>query len=436
MVRVFLVLGQDPPKHRALNQLAWQRLKGGWLGADGPCPWDISESRDSILIYNQAPSNSTMLYTRGPNTSFVTNYPPFLRVVGRDIPNRRFLDRWIEGTEVLARGIQQDFFKDVFRVPFGHTLRLSDRGARVVECVHYPQEQWVFEDALTRLKVLLYRSVLDGVERDSKHALALSSGLDSTLLGAILRDCAPKLHAFTMESRVPGADERHFTQESANLLGLPLLGFDIDQCPVLETSATMDRFWGPQAHPGEGHETEFFQFVADRGFKTIWTGVAADQLFHVDPSVVIRETITRPGWSASELLNPGRGWRGMLNRENPRIPFNSVAWDLAVRHQMRVQERTGVTLIQPFMEPDFVNFVLGLPNLFLASPSCDKLILREVGSRLIPQFNNFRRKHTDFGPSVQFRLNYERATRSKTFSPKEWRRTAAERWLGLFYGKR
>lgn len=433
MVRVFLVFGQDPPEHPALKQLNWQRVKGGWLGSDGPCPWGIVEHKGCITLYNQHPANSTMLVSSHPRMTVVTNYPPCLHAFGPPIPNRHFLERWVQGDRVSSRGIQLDFLRGVFRIPWGHALRLSEKGFRVLECVRCPTPQ-MFEDAIGKLESLLRQGVISRLGADSQYALALSSGLDSTLLGAILRDSTSSLEAFTMESRIPGTDERSPTQESSRFLGIPLSGFNIDECSVLGES--IDCSWGPQAHPGERHETEFFQFVADKGFDKVWTGIGADQLFHLEPSVVTKSTIVRPGWKAADFLKPGRGWRSLFSEEISATAFNTVEWDLAVRHQFRVQERTKVELVQPFLDPELVDFVLGLPNLFLASANCDKLLLRELGSRLIPKFPSFRRKFTDFGPSVQFRLNQETETKRTAYSPKEWRKIAARRWLDSIYGKR
>lgn len=432
MVRVFLVLGGDLREHRALNELKWQRVKGGWLGSDGPCPWEMIETRNHLSLYNQNPANSTILCTRTQHTTIATNFPPFLEVCGTLRPNRQFLESWMNGGGQGCSGLQLDFLKGVFRVPWGHVLRLSPNGRQAINCLRTAHEQMTLTRAVEELDRRIEEVIRKQVSgRNCGHALALSSGLDSMIVGTYLKKLSADTRAFTMDSTVCGTDERLGTRRSAELLGLPLSGFDIDDVPVL--GPREHPYWGPQVHPGETHETDFLRFVSNHGFSKIFMGAGADQICYASKSSVLRNELLSASWCATALLRQGIGWRQLFSAEGPREQFTTLEWDLAVRHRQRIQRGSGVELIQPFLEPEIVDFVLALPSNYLASTKYDKIVLRELGRKVSPSFNSARLKYTHFGPSIRRRLSRE--IEPQTLTPRSWRKVAAQRWLREFYEK-
>lgn len=437
MVRILLVVGGGPSEHVAFNGLKWQGLNEGWLVSDGPCPWELFETDDGFQIYNQDPANSTILCLRLDEGIVLTNYPPFLSAYAQLIPDRRVLDSWIRGERPRKSGPQLDFLKGVARIPWGHKVFVSRRGWRVVHCTRTAYANVTRTKAMETLDRLLEHTVAEQLKRGKgSNALALSSGLDSMLVGSYLRRLKVELPAFTMDSRIPGTDERSETRKSAELLGLTLQGFSIDSAPVLPTPEDpWHPYWGPQVHPGERHENEFLRFVRKSGSSRIWMGAGADQICYVDPSAVLRTDLLKGDWRSRDVLKPDIGWRRLFQLERPRNQFETLEWDLAIRHRMRLYMRSGVQLIQPFLNPQIVEFVLSLPSSFLASTRYDKLILRELGRKVVPAFDSNRLKFTHFGPSIASRLSGELKRPLKILTPRVWREIAAEQWLRGFYEK-
>jgi len=218
------------------------------------------------------PAGVKPLYYRieGDAALFASEIAPLLPA--RPALHAPAVGRWLL---VHAAYGEETFFEGVRRVPPGGIVTLP--GGRVARASDPAFRFSTPNPAITpdRLRRVLERSVRDATP-EGRFAVALSGGVDSTLVAALARGDRIAFHGRVAEE---GCDEAPFARAAARALGIPLVEVSVDARACLEAFPRLVRaLEEPVAGPGA-----LGQWLvcarASREARVILSGCGGDELF-------------------------------------------------------------------------------------------------------------------------------------------------------------
>ena len=311
--------------------------------------------------------------------------------------------------DYLLFGVNQDhsttIFKDIQRLPPGHTLTVVDN---VIKVRRYwspsiPAEMR-FRDSesyVERFSELLSRAVTDRLRTD-RVAISMSGGLDSTSLAAVAREQGATVHAFSVvyDSLIPDR-ERHFSTLAAEHLNIPITHIDADRYSLFD--GEMDQPEPFLVSPLTGQFNELLRLCAE--FSPIaLTGYDGDALMHepqpsrlrirtrikrmlrkqdekdlfpewIDESFATRTNL-RDRWTQCWTNPVDRGTRPVTMRA-----LNSKIWTALFEGYDPASTKLGLEVRHPFLDLRLVEYLLAIP----VTPWCvHKHILRRAMKDKLP----------------------------------------------------
>lgn len=119
--------------------------------------------------------------------------------------------------ESLIRGVR--------KVPAGHFLSISLNDGRLDISCYWDPSDAVGDRLLTNVEIAdaIESAVISVCTSDVPVGIALSGGLDSSIVAAIASKNRSDLHAFTIGYSGNGMDESHLAQQLASRLGIPCI---------------------------------------------------------------------------------------------------------------------------------------------------------------------------------------------------------------------
>jgi asparagine synthase (glutamine-hydrolysing) len=153
--------------------------------------------------------------------------------------------------DYLVFGLNQDLttttFRDIHRLPGGHTLAISNRSTikRRYWTPAAPEPAIRTKDYVEQFQDLLTTATKDRL-RTNRVAVSMSGGLDSTSLAVIARDLlredpTSSIHACTnvYDSLFPD-QERHYSTLAAEWLGIPITHLPCDHYSLFDSDSVSD----------------------------------------------------------------------------------------------------------------------------------------------------------------------------------------------------
>lgn len=416
-MKKFLIIGSedDLPCYEFLD-LVWSRAGDAWIGA---------KEVDLEHRYPQAHQNKrfvhrdpTMPLLWGRRTGVViTNWLPWLlRVSNSRKGNPIAVDAWIE----MRTDYPFDFQKDVRRIPCFSSFAVSRTGIEIGS-YNIPRPRLICDQALALAR--LRTSISSQLPKNEKVAVAISGGVDSAVVAALLKENGNEVWGFSMSSTIIGTDERHHVQQTCTALAIPLVEFPIDDIPVFWSADVMEPYWGPQNLPTEVHETRFFAFVKSHGFDEIWTGLGGDQLMYGNQFALSTVFGTLP---ASR-----RQWASYLKMPHLEVGsdlFRRWDWDLAFRGIHRNLNGHGLAIKAPLIAADVVENVARMDLKLLLSPDRDKPLLRYLLEDLIGPSISTKTKVATMTPTIIHRLENLHGVDIQQPYVQSWRKLSAQEW--------
>jgi asparagine synthase (glutamine-hydrolysing) len=311
--------------------------------------------------------------------------------------------------DYLLFGVNQDHstttFKDIQRLPPGHTLTVVDNAIKV-------RRYWTpsipaevrFRDSesyVERFSELFSRAVADRLRTD-RVAISMSGGLDSTSLAAITREQGATVHAFSVvyDSLVPD-QERHFSTAAAEYLGIPITHLNADRYSLFD--GEMDQPEPFLVSPLTGQFNDLLRLCSEFSPVAL-TGYDGDALMHepqpsrfrirtrikrmlrkqdendlmpewIDESFALRTSL-RDRWEQF-WADPG------YERKRPAAmrALNSKIWTALFEGYDRASTKLDLEVRHPFLDLRLVEFLLAIP----ATPWCvHKHILRTAMKNKLP----------------------------------------------------
>ena len=359
--------------------------------------------------------------------------------------------------DYLLFDVNQDnsttIFKDIQRLPPGHTLTLANNEIKVTQywAPSVPVEELRFrnpQEYVERFLELLSLAVKDRVRTD-RVAISMSGGLDSTSLAAIAREYA-EVAGFVVvyDSLIPD-EERHYSSLAAKHLGIPVTHLSADQYGLFD--GKMD-----QAEPFllsalTGQFNGLLRLCADFGSVAL-TGYDGDALMH-EPRVTLRTQIKRmlrkhdqedlmPEWVDEDFArrtNLRERWKEFWATpdQSGRRPatlraLKSKIWTSLFEGYDAGSTKLNLEVRHPFLDVRLIEYLLAIPPV----PWCvNKHILRRAMSDKLPAAVLNRPKTGLMGDpalqlvrraSVRWLDNFEVSPQLRTFVNLNRRRPIAE----------
>jgi len=280
--------------------------------------------------------------------------------------------------DYLDSGLNQDLsttvFRDVQRLPGGHTLSLEN-GSIVTRRYWTPEVKTKIrfrkpQSYVERFDELLTTAVKDRL-RNERVSISMSGGLDSTSLAAIARRLLPQpaaVHAFsTVYDNLIPDEERHYSTLAASHLRIPIQHLNADRYSLFEERRQGDLdvpepfLLGPLA----GQFNDLLRMMAAHG-RVALSGYDGDALMNDSRRAYVKSVVTRRRANSRpatiNALN-SKSWAPLFEGYDPgatRLP-------LEVRH--------------PFIDVRLVDYLLSIP----AIPWCTrKYILRRAMKDRLP----------------------------------------------------
>mgnify|MGYP000050007248 CR=1 FL=1 len=298
----------DPLEHGPVNASLW-----------------VEHSPSSVVIWRDAPGLGLMWYAQSGSRIVCSNDMIWLcKQLECITPNATRLARVSAGLDPYDQ-TTEGYIQGVHRIRPGHKLMMWRNGT----CEQY--DWW-------REKVQLYQGIdpegeqfierLDDAllltHRQGRAGLAVSSGLDSTLLAARAQALGLNLEWGSMSfPHTPESDETALTMQWSSMFQKDVCFVDMTASLLWPEDCAMTGWsTGVQIHPGESYERRFIRaFVEQQDLRWIYTGVGADQLFDVQPVEVFREYVQHGEWAK---ITQGRRRTDVFRLV--RLVYGSALW--------------------------------------------------------------------------------------------------------------
>jgi asparagine synthase (glutamine-hydrolysing) len=305
--------------------------------------------------------------------------------------------------DYLLFGVNQDnattIFKDIQRLPPGHTLTFANNEIKVREywAPSMPAEELRFRDPqeyVERFLEIFSLAVKDRLRAD-RVAISMSGGLDSTSLAAIASEHA-EVAGFVVvyDSLIPD-EERHYSSLAAKHLGIRVEHLSADQYGLFD--GKMD-----QAEPFlisvlTGQFNELLRMCAEFGLVAL-TGYDGDAFMHEPrpPGLrtrikrMLRKTDSMPEWIDHEFArqtNLLERWNEFWTRSNKgKRPaamkaLRSKIWTSLFEGYDAGSTKLNLEVRHPFLDVRLIEYLLSIPPV----PWCvNKHILRRAMSDKLP----------------------------------------------------
>jgi asparagine synthase (glutamine-hydrolysing) len=303
-------------------------------------------------------------------------------------------------------------------------------------------------EAASKVRGLLDRSIHDRLMSDVPVGVLLSGGLDSTTLVALLRDRARDMATFSVgfEGR-PDIDERDDARRVSDHFGTDHHEVSISEADAIGFLPKLVHHQDePLADPVCVPLHFVCELAHDRGVKVVLAGEGADELFWGYPRYqrvlrawpILRTLLALPAPARSRLpqlpgmgshpqaqellhgvatgrLNPmhfplgltagqreqllaGPGWdlnlppTGRSETARQRLAFDTQEYEFQVRLPelllMRIDRFSMASSVEarvPFLSPDLVRYVYGLPPELKLHHNTTKVVLREAIKDVVPE---------------------------------------------------
>jgi asparagine synthase (glutamine-hydrolysing) len=336
--------------------------------------------------------------------------------------------------------LDRSFFKGIRELPPGHYMTVSERGEEKERWYGFrtDEQDMDLEEAAGKVRDALSGSVRRRVAREVKNGVALSGGLDSSIVATIAREEDEGLVA----SSISFKGDRNDDLEHARLLA------EKESMPLVETATCADRIReiidrivdaleAPHCMLRQIGMIENYRRLAEEGVKVALVGEGADELFfgywHKFPGFKKDEGMIEKPDRFRELcrrrldavrrvftdeFNQQMDYEGVVDEmcsgfersgsADPRRKVQGFYLDnflsaFLIRANDRLAMYNSIEARLPFLAKEVVEAASWIPPSLNISEDSEKMVLREAFRDMLPEKIAVRRKaplpaalHQDF----------------------------------------
>ncbi len=324
----------------------------------------------------------------------------------RDLLQRPGVPRALNASAVAASlcgalASDDSLFRGIRRVPPGHVLALEDGRPRLRRYWSAPEPAAEATARLARADAgpgLLRHLRVSVSQRPLPSACALSGGLDSGVLLALVAEEAPRPLALTLADDFTDGEELATTRSLAEHCGaaLEILSIREEELPDhLEATvlACEEPIWNGRAVARH----LFFRAARKTGVTALLSGVGADEVLWGNPPALLElprrveveralaETVLTPEARAKLPAAPHteRMAEDVLTWSR-RLVLSHVLPDSTLPPECRTSSAEGIAVYLPYLSDAVAEFALSLPVSWQVSGSTGKRLLREAAQGLLP----------------------------------------------------
>jgi asparagine synthase (glutamine-hydrolysing) len=269
------------------------------------------------------------------------------------------------------------------------------------------EEDRLAERLLSALSGTVSRRIAEGA-RD----VSLSGGVDSAALCMLAAREAPgQVRAWTMDVHFADAVERNHAKTVARMAGVELVDAPIPDAvlPDLFEPAVLSNET-PLINARAVASFAFYAEARGRGASVMLSGAGADEVLLGNPEALAgaRARVDEDRHLAREVLRPAAVDDLGPKHDTDRAPWGLVpedvkrpeevryaAWvlrELVLPPELRGARAHGLTVLTPYLDPDFMKEALALPESVLVRDGVGKWLFRQAVRGLVPDEVRLARK--------------------------------------------
>jgi asparagine synthase (glutamine-hydrolysing) len=295
---------------------------------------------------------------------------------------------------------EESLFRDVDRMPV--MLPRVRRGAAPAE-----EEDRLAERLLSAIAGTVRHRVAEGA-RD----VSLSGGVDSAALCMLAaREVPGQVRAWTMDVHFADTVERNHAKTVARMAGVELVDAPIPDAvlPDLFEPAVLSNE-APLINARAVASFAFYAEARTRGASVMLSGAGADEVLLGNPNALAgaHARVDEDRRLAREVLRPSAVDDLGPKHDTDRAPWALVpedvkrpeevrcaAWvlrELVLPPELRGARAHGLTVLTPYLDPDFMKEALALPESVLVRDGVGKWLFRQAVRGLVPDEVRLARK--------------------------------------------
>lgn len=241
--------------------------------------------------------------------------------------------------------------------------------------------------------------------------VALSGGLDSSVLTALLSRAGRAGRAFTLLADYDASDDVAEAAALCSSLGVEQVKVEVAEAELPDRFE--DAVLAAEAPLWNGKAVAsllFFERCRAAGVSALASGCGADELLCGQPEAVaaldaraaverrLAETILLPAARARLDAPPAPAAQAGLLESRARL-IATVLPESTLVPECRLSAAAGVDVRLPYLEPAFAELALALPGDQLVRDGFGKWLLRVAAERLLPRETCWRRKQPRLAPA-------------------------------------
>jgi asparagine synthase (glutamine-hydrolysing) len=178
--------------------------------------------------------------------------------------------------------LDRSFFKGIRELPPGHSMTYSNGNENIRRWYSHTTDERSLglDEAITKVRETLSQSIKKRLSNEVKNGVALSGGLDSSIVAAVACGKDNKLIASSISFEGDSNEDLEYAKKLAHISSLPLMNTGTKPEEIREIiDRIVDAMESPHCMLRQIGMIENYRMLREAGVKVILIGEGADELF-------------------------------------------------------------------------------------------------------------------------------------------------------------